>query len=267
MKTIVANWKMNVGIRESIALARGTLLALRGRMHVPEVIVCPPFTALADVNKTVARSHVTLGAQDIYWEQAGAFTGEISARLLVETGATHVIIGHSERRRLFGETDEAIGKKTAAALAHGLIPIVCVGETAEQRGSGQTEEVVIRQLRAAFAMTTLREKDRVCIAYEPVWAIGSGKAATPEDAASVHLALRRVFHESVKSGADALSVLYGGSVDGKNAYGFLRETEINGLLVGSASVKLQQFTEILHAAGEAIEGAEAGRRTGEAKKS
>lgn len=251
MKTIVANWKMYIGIRESVALARGALLALRGRTVIPEVIVCPSFTALTEVRKTVARSHVALGAQDLFWEDAGAFTGEESARTLAEAGVTHVIVGHSERRRLFGETDEAVGKKAASALAHNLIPIICVGETAEERAAGRTEEVVTRQLSTALKGLTLRDKDRLYVAYEPVWAIGTGTPATPADAVAVHTVLRRLLKAPI---------LYGGSVDSANAYGFLREPEIDGLLVGGASVKLQQFSDIVRAAGEAMEGAAVGSK-------
>ncbi len=255
MKTIIGNWKMNVGARESVALARGVLLALRGRRHLPEVVVCPPFTALTETRKTVGRTHVALGAQDVHWEETGAFTGEISPRMLVETGVSHVLIGHSERRRLFGETDETVGKKTAAALAHGLVPVVCVGETAEERDAGQTEAVVLRQLAAAFSAMPARGAERVFVAYEPVWAIGTGAAATPADAAAVHAAIRAAFRASVKGGdRTKLSVLYGGSADPSNAYAFLRETEIDGLLVGGASVKLQQFTDMIAAAADVLEG-------------
>lgn len=255
MKIIVANWKMYIGIRESVALARAALLALRGRTVIPEVIVCPSFVALTEVRKTVARSHVALGAQDLFWEDTGAFTGEESARTLAEAGVTCVIVGHSERRRLFGETDEAVGKKVVAALAHALAPIICVGETAEEHTAGRTEEVVSRQLSAALKSVTLRDKDRLYVAYEPVWAIGTGTPATPADAVAVHRVLRQLLKTEGK--AYATSILYGGSVDSTNAYGFLREPEIDGLLVGGASVKLQQFSDIVRAAGEAMEGAAA----------
>ncbi len=254
MKTIVGNWKMNVGVRESVALARGVLLSVRGRRHLPEVVVCPPFTALTEVRKTVARSHVSLGAQDMYAEESGAFTGEVSPRMLVEAGASHVILGHSERRRLFGETDESVGKKVAAALVHALVPIVCVGETKAEREAGQTEAVVTRQLRAAFTGLPARGAERVFVAYEPVWAVGSGTPATPEDAAAIHTTLRKTFAGLKGADRTNLSVLYGGSVDDKNAYAFLRETEIDGLLVGGASVKLQQFAAIIAAASDVLEG-------------
>lgn len=260
MKTIVANWKMNVGIRESVALARGALLALRGRAHAPDLIVCPPFTALAEVHKAVAHSHAALAAQDMHWEESGAFTGEVSARMLLETGATHVVLGHSERRHGLGETDEMVGKKVAAALAHNLVPIVCVGETADERAAGQTEAVVGRQVRAAFASASLTGKSRIFIAYEPVWAIGSGTPATPHDAAAVHAYLRLAFRDAVKGGHRVTpALLYGGSVDGENAYAFLRETEIDGALVGGASVKLPQLTAIISSAAEAMEGQAAAR--------
>ncbi len=254
MKTVVGNWKMNVGVRESVALARGILLSLRGRRHLPELIVCPPFTALAEVRKTVARSHVAMGAQDMHWEESGAFTGEISPRMLVEAGATHVIIGHSERRRLCGETDEMVGKKVAAAVAHGLVPIVCVGETKEEREAGETESVVVRQLRAAFSALPARGTERVFVAYEPVWAIGSGTPATPEEAVVVHKAIRAAFAGIKGADRTRLSVLYGGSTDEKNAYAFLREPDIDGLLVGGASVKPKSFTDMISAAADALEG-------------
>ncbi len=255
MKTLVANWKMHVGIRESAALARAALLALRGRAHAPDVVVCPPFTALADVHKIVARSHVAVGAQDLFWEETGAFTGEISPRMVAETGAAYAIVGHSERRRLFGETDETVGKKTAAALAHRLTPVVCVGETAEERAAGRTEAVIGRQLRAAFASAALHEGSRVLIAYEPVWAIGSGHPASPQDAVAAHAFLRRVFRDEVKGGGRAREgVLYGGSVDADNAFALLREDEIDGILIGGASLNAAQFTAIVAAAGDVLEG-------------
>jgi triosephosphate isomerase (TIM) len=253
MKTIVGNWKMNVGTRESVALARGILLALRGKKALPTVIACPPYTAIAEVRKVVARSHVLLGAQDVFWEEVGAFTGEVSVRMLGEHGVTHVIVGHSERRRVLGETDEMVGKKLACALGAGLVPILCVGEDKKERAEGKAEDVVGRQLTAALGSLTPKGRAKLMIAYEPVWAIGTGEAATPADAVAMHAFIRAQAGKLLPSLASSTQVLYGGSVDGSNAYAFLREKEVDGVLVGGASVKLKEFSDILAAASEVIE--------------
>ena len=234
-----------------MALARGVLLALRGKKALPSVVVCPPFPALADVRKVVARSHVLLGAQDVFWEEVGAYTGEISVRMLSEHGVTHVIVGHSERRAL-GETDEMVGKKTSAALSAGLIPILCVGESKADRKEGNAEAVVSRQLDAALNLIQPKGKAKLMVAYEPVWAIGTGDAATPADAVAMH---RFILERVAKRlpGLPAFQVLYGGSVSSENAYSFLREKEVDGVLVGGASVKLKEFSDILAAASQVIE--------------
>lgn len=254
MKTIVGNWKMNVGTRESVALARGVLLALRGKKLLPETIVCPPYVALGEVRKVVARSHVALGAQNVFWEEQGAFTGEISTRMLTEVGATHVLLGHSERRSLFGETDATVNKKLIHALAAGLTPIVCVGEDAAVRKEGKEKEFVAAQLRGALRDLHLRHKERILFAYEPVWAIGTGTPAAPADAVAMHAFVRSLVPDLlVGIKPSQFSVLYGGSVDGANAYSFLREDEVDGLLVGGASVKLSEFSKILEAAADVLE--------------
>jgi triosephosphate isomerase len=253
MKTIIGNWKMNVGTRESVALARGVLLALRGKKLLPETIICPPFVALGEVRKVVARSHAALGAQNVHWEEQGAFTGEVSSRMLVELGVTHVILGHSERRQYFGETDEMVNKKLIHALSAGLTPIVCVGEEKEVREVGKEREVVARQLRGALKGLHLRHKERILFAYEPVWAIGTGMPAEPADAVEMHAWIRSLVPDLLPGIKPAqFSVLYGGSVEGSNAYSFLREDEVEGLLVGGASVKLSEFTKILEAAVEVL---------------
>ncbi|TAK03864.1 triose-phosphate isomerase [Patescibacteria group bacterium] len=253
MKTVIANWKMNVGTRESVALARGVLLALRGRSCFPETVLCPPFPALSEVRKVLARSHASLGAQDLFWEDAGAFTGEVSPRMLLEHGVTHAIIGHSERRQHLGETDEMVGKKTRAALEAGLNAILCVGETAAERDAGAQEAVVERQLRAALTGARPKGQARLLVAYEPVWAIGTGRSASPADAAAMHAHVRSLVAKLAPALSSRLSVLYGGSVDGKNAHSFLREKEVDGVLVGGASVKHTEFAEILSAACDVIE--------------
>jgi triosephosphate isomerase len=251
MKTVVGNWKMNVGTRESVALARGVLLALRGKKALPSVVVCPPFPALGEVRKVVARSHVLLGAQDVFWEEVGAYTGEVSVRMLAEHGVTHAIVGHSERRAL-GETDEMVGKKTSAALSAGLIPILCVGESKAERKAGKAEEAVNRQLAAALGLVQPKGRAKLMIAYEPVWAIGTGDAATPADAVAMHAFIRERVSKLLP-GLPNVQVLYGGSVNGENAYSFLREKEVEGVLVGGASVKLKEFSDILGAASQVIE--------------
>ena len=247
MKTVIANWKMYVGARESLALARAVLYALRGRRLAPDVVLCPPFVALSDVRKLTARSKVALGAQDVFWEDQGPFTGEISVRMLEEFKVSHVLVGHSERRKL-GETDEAVNKKMDALIAGGMTPVLCVGETASERDLGKAKEVVTRQLREALKGTRFQKKDRLFIAYEPVWAIGTGRNAQVSDVVDMHQAIR-------KTASDLpAAVIYGGSVDEKNAYAFLREPEIEGVLVGGASVRVAAFANILEAASQAIEG-------------
>ncbi|MBI5794281.1 triose-phosphate isomerase [Candidatus Uhrbacteria bacterium] len=254
MKTIIANWKMNVGVRESVALARGTLLTLRGRKHLPELVICPPSVALSEVRKVVARSGALLGAQNVFWEEAGAFTGEISARMLQELGVTHAIIGHSERRHQLGETDEMVNKKVLHVLEHQLTPILCVGETKQERQAGKSKEVVLGQLKAALSGVRLRPSDHLLVAYEPVWAIGTGESATVADIVEMQSSIRSLVQEILgERTLSQLRVLYGGSVDGENAYGFLREKEVDGVLVGGASVKINQFRDIVHAACEVLE--------------
>jgi triosephosphate isomerase len=256
MKTIVGNWKMNLGSRESVALARGVILALRGKKTLPEVVVCPPFPALGEVHKVTARSHVQIGAQNLFWEEKGAFTGEVSSRMLTELGASHVIIGHSERRRLLGETDAMVHQKLAAALSAKLVPIFCVGESKEQRDAGQHQDIVAAQLHAGLSGLRLRPRDQFFVAYEPVWAIGTGVAATPADAVAMHSFIRTHLRDVIGEAAGSVRVLYGGSVDGANIYSFLREPEVDGVLVGGASVKLQEFKRIIDTAVELMEGNE-----------
>ena len=255
MKTIIGNWKMYVGVRESVALARGMLYALRGKKIVPHVVICPSFVALSDVRKIITRSHVALGAQDMFWEETGAYTGEISSRMLSELAVSYVLIGHSERRHSLGETDEMIGKKVQQVFRSGMTPVLCVGETAEERAQGKTQEIVEQQLHQDFAGVEYPPASELFIAYEPRWAIGTGMAATPQDAVVMHQSIRGWVKEIFPSIRDEqIHVLYGGSVDGANAYAFLREKEIDGVLVGGASVKLTLMQEVLFAAIEAMEG-------------
>jgi len=246
---------MNVGVRESVALARGTLLALRGRKVIPEVIVCPPFVALSEVRKVVAHSAVGLGAQNLFWEDHGAFTGEISGRMLTELGVQAVLIGHSERRVHLGETDEMIHKKIIQALANQLIPIMCVGETKEEFATGKSQECVRTQLMEAFGHVRVRGHERLIVAYEPIFAIGTGESATIEHVLMMHEAIRGIMTELLPVlSSSHVQVLYGGSVDGANAYQLLRESQVDGVLIGNASIKLTQVTEMIAAASEVLEG-------------
>jgi triosephosphate isomerase len=254
MKTIIANWKMNVGVRESVALARGTLLTLRGRKVIPDMVICPPFVALGEVRKVVARSSASLGAQNMFWEETGSYTGETSTRMLQELHVSHVLIGHSERRGILGETDEMVNKKVLRALDTQLVPVLCLGETADQREQGETREVVQTQLTTALAGVRLKSGQKLFVAYEPIWAIGSGNSATVADVVEVHAFIRSLLNEFFPDAHERqLSVLYGGSVNADNAYGLLRESEVDGVLVGGASVKINQFKGVVQAAAEVLE--------------
>lgn len=254
MKTIIGNWKMNVGVRESVALARGSLLTLRGRKFAPEVIICPSFIALSEVRKVIARSSLLLGAQNLFFEDHGAFTGEISGRMLTELGVTHVLIGHSERRSLFGETGEIINKKIHSAFANQLIPVLCVGETGAERSAGIQQECVRGQLQEALLGVRLKSVDQIIVAYEPISAIGTGKTAQIGDVLAMLTFIREFLTFLFSTTKHPfIRVLYGGSIDGTNAYQFLRESEVDGVLIGSASVKLAQFNDMIMAASEVLE--------------
>ncbi len=242
---IAGNWKMHKTIPEAVDLVLALRDAVADITHV-HMAVCPPFTALQAVRDVLAGSNIAVGAQNMFWEEQGAYTGEISPLMLKEL-VTYVIIGHSERRKYFGETDETVNRKVKAALAHGLLPIICVGEVLEEREAGQTEAVVTRQVRGAYAGLTAEQARVTTIAYEPVWAIGTGKAATPEDANYVigqviRATLADMFGEDV---AQAVRVQYGGSVKPANIAGFMEQPEVDGALVGGASLKADQFAEII----------------------
>ncbi len=246
MKTLVANWKMHLTVRQSVALAKVSVAALRGKTALPEVILAPSFPALEAVHRVIAKSRLGLCAQDVSFEDAGAFTGEVSPRQLKDLGVTHVIIGHSERRAM-GETDATINKKVIAVLAAGMTPIICVGERKEERG--KRKEIVTRQVKAALATLKTRAKEHLVFAYEPIWAIGTGDAATPEDAVAMHACIRETALGAIDGLKEKqLRVLYGGSVNGKNAQSFLCEDQIDGLLVGGASLKPVEWKAIITAA-------------------
>lgn len=256
MKYVVGNWKMNLSVRESIALVRSVLRAVQGRDHFPGIVVCPSFTALAEVHKVVTRTHVSLGAQNAGPDRAGAMTGEIGIAQLEDVGCDYVILGHSERRQRFGEDDAVVHDRLTAVLASDLTPIVCVGEPKDVRESGKEQAYVLKQLKLAFANQKLPRGKQVMVAYEPIWAIGSGNPATPAEAVAMHKVIRDFCASELKLTGDRVAVLYGGSIDGKNAYQFLREPEIDGLLVGGASIKANEFAKVLEAACDVMEAQE-----------
>lgn len=252
-KIIIANWKMNLGIRESLALAKTTLLALQGKEVAPRVVLCPSFLALADVHKVLARSRVLLGAQDVGPDRFGAYTGAVGVGHLEDVGCQYVLIGHSERRTIFGEHDELLRKKISAALlGKHLQPIVCVGESREEHDAGEAVQSVVRMLRRTLAAVEIpKAAPFPIIAYEPVWAIGSGKQPTVPEVLMIIRALRETLKELFPQ-RGSYPLLYGGSVTAENAYAFLREPEIDGVLVGGASLKVQEFQGILSAACEVM---------------
>ena len=245
---VAANWKMNKTVPEALDLTRDLLEQIRAYPSV-ERVICPAFVALTNVAPLVAAAGVGLGAQNMHWEKAGAFTGEVSPAMLAGL-CQYVIVGHSERRQYFGETDETVNKKARAAVAHGLIPIICVGENLAENEASRTAEVVARQTRAAYAGFSEAEALRTILAYEPVWAIGTGKAATPAGAnAVIGLHIRGALSDLYSSVvADTVRVQYGGSVTAANAADLMAQPDIDGALVGGASLKPIEFGAIVHAA-------------------
>jgi triosephosphate isomerase (TIM) len=242
---VVGNWKMYGGLAVARELAESVRDGLK-RLRGVEVVVCPPFTALAAVAEVLAGSAIRIGGQNCHWELDGAFTGEISPLMLAELGCRLVLLGHSERRHIFRETDEEINKKVASALRQGLEPLLCVGETAEERAQGLTFTVVEGQLRAAWAGLSAEELTRCLLAYEPVWAIGTGVNATAAQAAEVHGYLRGLVSElGSKDLAQRVRILYGGSVKPDNAAVLTQAPDIDGVLVGGASQQAQSFIAIV----------------------
>jgi len=244
-KLIAANWKMYKNPDETGEFFRDFLPLVADHSR-DEVVVCPPFVDVPAAVEAAKGSKVAIGAQNLHWEKEGAFTGEISASMLVAVGCTHVIIGHSERRQYFGETDDIVNLKLKAALEAGLTPIVCVGEVLEEREAGLTEDVLRRQCLRAFHAVSSKKAGKLVVAYEPVWAIGTGKTATPQMAAESHSLIRgeatKAFGEQF---ANSLRILYGGSVKPENAKALMAEEEIDGALVGGASLHPKSFSAIV----------------------
>ncbi len=246
-KIIAGNWKMNGTVAETEALITRLLAAKTGNSRA-ETVVCPPFTSLPAAAKLLTGSHIALGAQDMSQHAKGAYTGEISAELLLTLGVRFVILGHSERRQYHCETDGLVNLKTKAALAAGLTPIVCVGETLDQREHGHTESVIREQIQGSLSGFGANELLRIVIAYEPVWAIGTGRTATPDQAQEVHRFIRQLAARIDDAASKELPILYGGSVKADNARGLLGQLDIDGALVGGASLKADEFVEIINAA-------------------
>jgi triosephosphate isomerase len=241
---IAGNWKMNLTRASAVALAKGVANGAETIDGV-DLAVCPPSCYLDAVGQAIAGSKVALGAQNMYPEPDGAFTGEISATMLLDLGCTYVILGHSDRRQKLGETDELISKKVQTAVSAGLIPIVCLGELLAEREAGQALAVIRRQFDGSLAQLSAQQIAKVVIAYEPVWAIGTGKVATPQQAGDAHGALRKLLEDRYNGSiASVVRILYGGSVTSDNAAELLRQPNIDGALVGGASLKVDQFLGI-----------------------
>ena len=258
MKAVIANWKMNLSVRESVALTRGVLRGIRGQEILPEIVLCPSFVSLSEMRKMLARSRVKLGAQDVFWQDSGAYTGEISVRQLKESNCSHVILGHSERRREFNESDAMVNKKISAVLQAKMVPIVCIGESAQIRKKGQAAaaKAVQDQLTATLEGIRFSKTQHFFIAYEPIWAISTSlvKEAQPEQVVEMHRIIRGWLDEHY--GHDLTSkvhILYGGSVDKESVHSFLREPAIEGVLVGSASVKISELNGIIKLAYEILD--------------
>ena len=244
---LAGNWKLQPGTRkEARKLAEEVARGCRN-LSGREVMIAPPFTALCDVARSVEGSAVRVGAQDLYWEKSGAFTGEVSAAMLADAGCQYAIVGHSERRQFFGETDYTVAKKAAAAFAAGLIPVVCVGETLAQRDAGEMMAVVETQVRHGLVELSADALGILVIAYEPVWAIGTGRTATPEQAEEVHALIRGVLRQASPDGiADKVRILYGGSVKPTNVDELMACPNVDGALVGGASLVAEDFLRIVH---------------------
>ena len=242
---IAGNWKMFKTTAETKAFFSSFLPLVSGVSHC-EIVVAPPFVSLAAAAAAATGSRVAISAQDVYWKKEGAFTGEVSIPMLLDVGCTHTIIGHSERRQFFGETDETVNEKARAAVAGRLQPIVCVGETLAERDAGKAAEVVRRQVRQGLAQLTESDLSPMIVAYEPVWAIGTGRTATPETAAEMHGEIRRTIEEiwGAKA-AEAMRILYGGSVKPDNIQELMRREDIDGALVGGASLDPTSFAAIV----------------------
>lgn len=244
---IAGNWKMNTDLGGAVRLAEEVVEAVDDPGDV-RVAICPPFVSLNAVSHVVDGSPVALGAQNLHYEEEGAYTGEVSARMLTSVGCAYVIIGHSERRQYFGETDETVNRRVRNAMGHNLIPIVCVGETLEERDAGREEEVVERQFLQGLSEVRVSDAGRLVVAYEPVWAIGTGRNASPQQAQDMHAFIRSLLRRSYGSAVgQEIHILYGGSMKPSNAEELLSQPDVDGGLVGGASLSAGDFAAIVKA--------------------
>ncbi|MFB0528258.1 MAG: triose-phosphate isomerase [bacterium] len=243
---IAGNWKMNKLTSEAVELAR-EVKNKAGNIADREIVLCPPFVVLSSVKEVVKDSSIKLGAQNMHWEVRGAYTGEVSPVMLKDIGCDYVILGHSERRQYFGETNETVNKKVKIAFSTGLIPIVCVGETLPQREKGETLAVIEEQVKIGLSGLTKEEGKRLVVAYEPVWAIGTGKTATPEQAEEVQRFIRELLGQMFgKENAQEIRILYGGSINPDNISALMSCEDVDGGLVGGASLKAESFLKVVH---------------------
>ena len=243
---IAGNWKLYKTTKEAVELITDLIPAVKQNQDV-EIVVAPVFTVLAGIKQAIAGTNIMLAGQDCFWEEEGAFTGEVSPKMLLDAGCTHVIIGHSERRQFFGETDETVNKKLKAAMKAGLTVLFCIGETLSERESGNTFAVLKKQVAGGLAGISMDQLGRVIIAYEPVWAIGTGKTATDNQAQEAHTFIRRVVAESYdRAAGDKIRILYGGSVKPENIRGLMAQPDIDGALVGGASLKAESFSALVN---------------------
>ncbi len=245
---IAGNWKMNKTVAEAKSLAEGIKIDLSECTSV-DVVLCPPFTALKTVSDSISGTQIKLGAQNMNPELSGAFTGEVSPEMLRDVYCHYVILGHSERRALYGETDAIVNAKAKSALKNNILPIVCVGETLDERDAGKVEEVVEKQVRGSLAELSIDDMKKTIIAYEPVWAIGTGRTATPEQAQEVHSLIRKILADIFdESTAQSVRIQYGGSMKPDNAPELLAQPDIDGGLIGGAALDPHSFTQIVKAA-------------------
>jgi triosephosphate isomerase len=244
-KFIAGNWKMNTTIEEAVALAKDVVKTMGSTSDV-DIAICPPYTSLYAVSEVLKGSTVKLGAQDVHWEAKGAFTGKVSCAMLKSVGVTYVIIGHSEQRTYFHETNETVNKKVKATLTAGLLPIICVGETLEERKSGKMDTVIESHTLGAFAGISAEDALKCTIAYEPVWAIGTGETATPQQANEAHIYIRKLLTKLYgTSTAEKIRIQYGGSMKADNAKALLGQSDVDGGLIGGASLKASDFYGIV----------------------
>jgi len=244
-KFIAGNWKMNTTLEEAIVLAKDVVKTMGSTSDV-DIAICPPYTSLYAVSEVLKGSAVKLGAQDVHWEAKGAFTGKVSCAMLKSVGVTYVIIGHSEQRTYFHETNETVNKKVKATLEAGLLPIICVGETLEERKSGKMDAVIESHTVGAFAGISAEDALKCTIAYEPVWAIGTGETATPQQANEAHIFIRKLLTKLYgTSTAEQIRIQYGGSMKADNAKALLGQSDVDGGLIGGASLKAADFAGIV----------------------